>query len=307
MEDHGRHSMVNRDDSFYRQAAHFDSHEPISPWPEVLRVEGFKYQYIAKDLIIKETLDLMGIRRGFRVLDVGSGNGIWLDRLGSSYGTIGTGVDISRDSLANARASTVGNNAFALADACALPFADGLFDLVTSMDVLEHVEAPGRALDEMRRVAGGEGTIMVYAISKRNMFTFQWFERKLLGVFGIDLHPLACHDPNLFIDPDLLVDRLNGNDVRLEDIRFFHAFASSIFDRVLLLTYFLFKKLGLLTVRSNLHRILAISFLRTASMLSRYALGVLLWLDRPWLSRGHSNGFLAIARKKPKLNLEGNP
>ena len=82
--------MVNRDDSFYRQAAHFDSHEPISPWPEVLRLEGFKYQYIAKDLIIKETLDLMGIRRGFRVLDVGSGNGIWLDRLGSSYGTIGT-------------------------------------------------------------------------------------------------------------------------------------------------------------------------------------------------------------------------
>lgn len=289
--------MLSKDDNVRRQAAHFDEKEPISPWPEVLRVEGFRYQYIAKDLVIKKALDDMAAKKGSRVLDVGCGIGIWLDRLGSSYGTVGTGVDISPQSLARAHSRSVRQSAFVLADARALPVADGSFDLVISMDVLEHIEEPQRAVDEMIRVANHGGRIMLYAVSKQNAYTFQWFERKLLAAIGIDLHPLACHDPKLLIDPDIIKDRLNGRDARLEKLEFFHAFFTSLYDRTLLVTYSFFKKLGLLNIRNKTQRRLAVIFLTVTSLISRFSLGALIWLDRPWLQRGYANGFLAVARK----------
>ncbi|MBI5489921.1 MAG: class I SAM-dependent methyltransferase [Deltaproteobacteria bacterium] len=39
-------------------------------------------------------------------------------------------------------------------DAAVLPFRDEAFDLVVACEVLEHLEEPGRALREMRRVSG---------------------------------------------------------------------------------------------------------------------------------------------------------
>ena len=42
---------------------------------------------------------------------------------------------------------------FAVADAEALPFADGEFGLVAAIELLEHVEDPARALAELARVA----------------------------------------------------------------------------------------------------------------------------------------------------------
>ena len=40
-------------------------------------------------------------------------------------------------------------------DLYAMPFADGAFDLVISTEVVEHLDAPERALREMARVSGG--------------------------------------------------------------------------------------------------------------------------------------------------------
>lgn len=291
--------MSVADDNVRRQAAHFDEKEPISPWPEVLRLEGFRYHYIAKDLVIKRALDDSGINKGSRVLDIGCGTGVWLDRLASSYGIVGTGVDVSSRSLTKARSSSVRQNTFVLADARALPFPNDLFELIVSLDVLEHIEIPENALKEMGRVARPNASILAYAVSKRNTYTFQWFERKLLAALGINPHPLAGHDPDLFIDPKLVENALDGQDMNLEKIEYFHAFFTSIFDRILLVIYGLSKKLGLLRVRNDAHRKIAVAYLTWTSLISRLALSALLWLDGPWLSRGYANGFLVIARKKP--------
>lgn len=293
----GRSEDHRRAENMSQQAAHFDNKEPISPWPKILRSEGFRYHYIAKDLVIKQALDELAISAGSRVLDVGCGRGIWLDRVASSYGTTGIGIDVSKQSLASAFSNSISQSVFILTDARALPFANESFDLVTSLDVLEHVDTPEIVLDEIGRVAGRSGKILIYAVSKRNQFTYQWFERKFLGAIGVDLHPLAGHDPDLFIDPDMIGNRLNLGDFRLEKIEYFHAFFSSLFDRGLLVIYGVGKKLGLLAARNQTHKRLAVIFLTFTSIISRISLGTLLWLDRPWLRRGYANGFLAVARK----------
>jgi len=286
------------DETASRQAAHFDDHVPISPWPELMRRAGFDYHYIAKDLLIKNALDRTGIERGRRALDVGCGTGVWLDRLGSTYGVDGTGIDVSRKSLDTAQAQSVGRNAFALADARALPFADGSFDLITSLDVLEHIDHPEQALLEMMRVSSSGGHILVYAVSMRNSFTYQWFEKKIAGAFGVDLHRLSCHEPDLLVEPELVLSTFSADGFSVREIQFFHAFFSSLFDRFFLLVYLALKKAGLLQVRSSMHRRLGKILLSLASIASRFSLGPLLWIDGPWLRRGHANGFLAVTQKR---------
>ncbi|WCB45553.1 class I SAM-dependent methyltransferase [Nitratidesulfovibrio vulgaris] len=57
-----------------------------------------------------------------------------------------------------------------------LPFEDGAFDIITAMDVLEHLDKPHRALDELFRVAK-----KAVFISLPNMFYIQFRWNFLIG------------------------------------------------------------------------------------------------------------------------------
>jgi len=89
------------------------------------------------------------------VLDVGCGEGVltreWAERLGT--GRV-VGVDLDDPRLrAEWEAGARLNLEYRAAEAHALPFADGEFDLVAGIEVLEHVPDPDAALREMARVA----------------------------------------------------------------------------------------------------------------------------------------------------------
>ena len=89
------------------------------------------------------------------VLDVGCGEGVltreWAERLGT--GRV-VGVDLDDPRLrAEWEAGARPNLEYRAAEAHALPFADGDFDLVAGIEVLEHVPDPDAALREMARVA----------------------------------------------------------------------------------------------------------------------------------------------------------
>ncbi|MGB9885735.1 MAG: class I SAM-dependent methyltransferase [Moorellales bacterium] len=81
------------------------------------------------------------------ILDVGCGNGAFLHALPPTYEAIG--VDSSREALKHVKAKAIHG------DAAALPFPAGSFDLVTCLEVLEHlpVRAFERALRELQRVS----------------------------------------------------------------------------------------------------------------------------------------------------------
>ena len=100
---------------------------------------------------------------GTRLLEVGCGVGAVLAVLGQEYPGVGlVGVDIEPAQLAFARGhlERAGVEATLVeGDALALPFADGSFDHVWTMWLLEHVADPPAALREARRVLADGGRI----------------------------------------------------------------------------------------------------------------------------------------------------
>ncbi len=87
-----------------------------------------------------------------RALEVGSGGGT-LQHLVDDY----TGIDLASS------AGRFVEQPFCAASATALPFADGVFDMVWSIWTLEHVIDPERMLAEMVRVTRPGGSIFLCA------------------------------------------------------------------------------------------------------------------------------------------------
>src|SRR5205823_4390278 len=83
-----------------------------------------------------------------RILDVGCGTGANLEML-ARFGDA-EGVDVSADALAFCRARGLTRVQEGAAEA--LPYPDAVFDLVTALDVVEHLDDDVAGLREMRRV-----------------------------------------------------------------------------------------------------------------------------------------------------------
>ena len=95
------------------------------------------------------------------LLDVGCGEGFVSERLARALpGRPVLAVD--REPLPPAWARRAAANLrFDVADARALPYADGAFDLVCGIELLEQVPEPERALAELMRVAGSAVIVSV--------------------------------------------------------------------------------------------------------------------------------------------------
>ncbi len=95
---------------------------------------------------------LLPRRSGRSVLDVGCGDGYLLDRLASRGFRNTFGVDLAQSRLDFASRCFL-NRKLVQSDVVDLPFADEAFDVVTCVEVLEHVPDPDRSLVELARVS----------------------------------------------------------------------------------------------------------------------------------------------------------
>jgi SAM-dependent methyltransferase len=99
-----------------------------------------------------------------RVLSVGCGPGVFFPEMAAAYPKVEfVGVDISADRIgeANRRLRGFSNAQFEVADAQALPFASGRFDLVMGRFVLEYLPEKQRAVREMARVCRPRGKVLL--------------------------------------------------------------------------------------------------------------------------------------------------
>jgi len=114
-------------------------------------------------------LDLLELRPGQRVLDVGCGSGVVTRDMARrvSPGGRAVGVDLSAEFLAIARdlAREAGLDAvaeFRDGSALALPFADAEFDAAVAATVLVHVPGGDGAIPEMVRVVRPGGRVGIF-------------------------------------------------------------------------------------------------------------------------------------------------
>jgi SAM-dependent methyltransferase len=101
-----------------------------------------------------------------RILDVGCGTGTMLGHL-ARYGRP-EGTDASAEAVRFCRERGIEH--VTEANGVPLPFEEGSFDLVTALDVIEHVERDGELLAELRRIAKPGGTLLVSVPA----FRFLW-------------------------------------------------------------------------------------------------------------------------------------
>jgi SAM-dependent methyltransferase len=113
------------------------------------------YRYDGRWRPLAERLaEIYGLRAGSRVLDVGCGKGFLLYELMKAVpGLEIAGIDISSYAVEHAKEEVRGS--LRVGDAAALPYEDGVFDLVVSLGVLHNLPAPRlwEALREIGRVA----------------------------------------------------------------------------------------------------------------------------------------------------------
>ena len=99
---------------------------------------------------VAERLRRFAARPPRAVLDLGAGDGRYLSLFSSLFParTLVVGCELS---LVRARRLAALGARVVVAEAEALPFRDGAFDLITLMEVIEHTRQPERVLDEARR------------------------------------------------------------------------------------------------------------------------------------------------------------
>src|SRR5207245_7389852 len=101
-----------------------------------------------------------------RILDIGCGTGANLELL-SKFGEA-EGVDVSTEALNFCRARGLKNVKQGAAES--LPCDDRSFDLVTGLDVVEHLDDDVAGLREMHRVLRTDGRVLLFVPA----FMFLW-------------------------------------------------------------------------------------------------------------------------------------
>ncbi|HEY1566653.1 MAG TPA: methyltransferase domain-containing protein [Solirubrobacteraceae bacterium] len=122
-----------------------------------LAVDEHHWWYRGRRRVIRAELDRLALPARARILDAGCGSGRTLVEL-TDYGEV-AGIELNSDAAELARGRGLGEVQVGRLEE--LPWADEAFDLITCLDVIEHVPDDAAALGELRRVARPGGWLLV--------------------------------------------------------------------------------------------------------------------------------------------------
>ena len=171
------------------------------------------------------------VRPDSRILDAGSGSGSSPLRAHRGKARLIVGVD-------TVHAQNYRLDAFVEGDLEALPFADGMFDAIVCIDVIEHLADPGRVISEFARVlrppsrpGGGDGGQLFFMTPSAwapvplmaRLLPFSWHRRlkRPLGVHEEDVFPTQyrCNTPGC-LDRLLRAHGLQQEWMQMVDVTF---------------------------------------------------------------------------------------
>jgi SAM-dependent methyltransferase len=138
-------------------------------YPILYEVEETHWWYVGRRRIIQYLVEKICTTLNNpnpRILDVGCGTGANLKML-AAHGRA-EGVDISSQAVDFCRER--GLNSVRLGAAEQLPYENASFDLVTALDVVEHLDDDVAGLQEMRRVLRRDGRVLLFVPA----FMFLW-------------------------------------------------------------------------------------------------------------------------------------
>lgn len=122
----------------------------------MLELDEQHWWYRGRRAVVRTELDRLELPEGAQVLDAGCGSGRELQDL-VAYGAV-HGVELDPDAAAYAVSRGLGEVKVGRVEE--LPWNADAFDLITCLDVLEHVPDDQVALTELRRVCKPEGWLL---------------------------------------------------------------------------------------------------------------------------------------------------
>jgi SAM-dependent methyltransferase len=123
----------------------------------MLEIDERHWWYRGRREVIRAELDALSLPPGAQVLDAGCGSGRTMQEL-ESYGAV-RGVEL--DEAAAQMARSRGHGEVIVGRLEQLPWPDATFDLITSLDVIEHTPDDRATLAELRRVCRPGGRLLV--------------------------------------------------------------------------------------------------------------------------------------------------
>jgi ubiquinone biosynthesis O-methyltransferase len=152
---------------------------------------------------------IVGEWRGKKVLDLGCGGGFMAVAL-AERDVIVTGIDPAKGAIAAAQRHAEANQlelCYRVGSGESIPFAEGVFDIVVCVDVLEHVEDLQQVLSEIRRVLRPGGLFLFDTINRNPLASFLIVT---MAEKVMRLLPRGAHDPAMFIQPEELARNLRA-------------------------------------------------------------------------------------------------
>ncbi len=142
---------------------------------------------------------------GLRVLDVGCGGGLLAEAMAAEGATV-TGIDLAHEALLVARLHAIENGLTidyreTSVEDLARDGADGSFDVVTCLEMLEHVPDPASVICACARLVKPDGQVFFSTINRTPK---AWLTAVVGAEYLMNILPRGTHEYARFIRPSEL-------------------------------------------------------------------------------------------------------